>query len=73
MNEKSIISVDTETSSLDPIEADLIGISFSHDVNEAYYILLHINFKSLSKEFVIKKLKNILESSIKKLVKIYKI
>ena len=28
LDEKSIISVDTETSSLDPIEADLIGVSY---------------------------------------------
>ena len=38
-------------------------------VNEAYYIpVAHKNFKSLSKEFVIKKLKKILEDpSIKKI------
>ena len=48
LNEKSIISVDTETSSLNPIEAELIGISFSPDSNEAYYIpLAHKNIKSL--------------------------
>ena len=28
LNEKSIISVDTETSSLNPIEAEFVGISF---------------------------------------------
>ena len=68
LNEKSIISVDTETSSLDPIEADLIGVSFSSDDNEAYYIpIAHKNFKSLGKNFVLKKIKKILEDpSIKK-------
>ena len=44
------------------MDAQLIGISFSYEVNEAYYIpVAHKNFKSLSKEFVIKKLKRILE------------
>ena len=68
LNEKSIISVDCETSSLNPMDAELVGISFCYDINEAYYIpVAHKNFKSLSKEFVIKKLKNILEDqSIKK-------
>ena len=61
LNEKSIISVDCETSSLNPMDAQLIGVSFSYEVNEAYYIPVeHKNFKSLSKEIVIKKLKKIL-------------
>ena len=69
LNEKSIISVDTETSSLNHMEAKLVGVSFSCDINEAYYIpVAHKNFKSLSKEFVIKKIKKILEDpSIKKI------
>ena len=69
LNEKSVISVDTETSSLNPLEADLVGVSFSCDVNDAYYIpVAHKNIKSLSREFVIKKIKKILEDpSIKKI------
>jgi DNA polymerase-1 len=68
LNEKSIISVDTETSSLNPIEAELVGISFSYAPNEAYYIpIAHKNIKSLKKELVLKKVKSILEDpSIKK-------
>ena len=68
LNEKSLISVDTETSSLDPLEADLVGISFSYDLNNAYYIpIAHKNIKSLKKELVLKKIKPILEDpSIKK-------
>ncbi len=68
LNEKSTISVDTETSSLNPLEAELIGISFSLGPNDAYYIpLAHKNTKSLQKEKVLKKIKPILEDqSIKK-------
>ena len=68
LNEKSYISVDTETSSLNPIEADLVGISFCYDSNKAFYIpLAHKNIKSLKKELVLKKIKPILEDpSIKK-------
>jgi DNA polymerase-1 len=68
LNEKTTISVDTETSSLNPHEAELIGISVSCAPNEAYYIpLAHKSFKSLKREMVIKKIKPILEDqSIKK-------
>ncbi|MDA7714967.1 DNA polymerase I [Pelagibacteraceae bacterium] len=68
LNEKSVIAVDTETSSLNPQEANLIGISISHAANVAYYIPLgHKNVKSLKKELVLKKLRVILEDpSIKK-------
>ena len=68
LNEKSIISVDTETSSLNAHEAELVGVSFSCGPNEAFYIpVAHKNFKSLKKDFVIKKIKPILEDpSIKK-------
>jgi len=69
LNEKSIISVDCETSSLNPLDAELVGISFSCDKNEAYYIpVAHKNVKSLKRDFVIKKIKTILEdTSIKKI------
>ena len=68
LNEKSVISIDTETSSLNPQEADLIGISLSYAPNIAYYIPLgHKKTDSLKKELVLKKLKPILEdTSIKK-------
>ena len=65
---KPFISIDTETSSLNPLEADLVGISFSYDPNEAYYIPIgHKNIKGLNKELVLKKIKPLLEDpSIKK-------
>ena len=68
LNEKSIISVDTETSSLNPQEADLVGISICYKANEAFYIPVgHKEKTELKKDFVLKKLKPILEdSSIKK-------
>ena len=68
LNTKPLISVDTETSSLNPLEAELIGISFSYDPNKAYYIPLgHKKVKGLNKELVLKKIKPLLEDhSIKK-------
>jgi DNA polymerase-1 len=68
LNEQSVVAVDTETSSLNPLEADLVGVSFSYAPNKACYIpLAHKNIKGLKKELVLKKIKTILEdSSIKK-------
>jgi len=68
LNEQSVIAVDTETSSLNPLEADLIGVSFSYAANKACYIpLAHKNIKSLKKKLVLEKIKPILEDpSIKK-------
>ena len=68
LSEQSVIAVDTETSSLNPLDADLVGVSFSYAPNKACYIpLAHKNIKGLKKEIVLKKIKPILEDlSIKK-------
>ena len=68
LNERSVISVDTETSSLNPQEAELIGISLSYADNNSFYIPLgHKKIKGLKKDLVLNKLKLILEDpSIKK-------
>ncbi len=69
LEEKSIISIDTETSSLNPVEADLVGISISYSSNIAYYIpLKHKTERCLDKKLVIKKIKKVFEDhSIKKI------
>jgi len=67
LEEKMVIAVDTETSSLNPLETDLVGISFSYAPNKACYIPLAHKEKSLNKKMVLKKIKPILEDpSIKK-------
>ena len=68
LDEKSVIAVDTETSSLNPQEADLVGISICYKANQAYYIPLgHKEKTELEKNLVLKKLKPIFEdASIKK-------
>jgi len=62
-------AIDTETSSLDAHQADLIGISLSTKIGKACYIPIGHKFKGcLKKEVVIKKLKPLLEDmSIKKI------
>ncbi len=63
------VAVDTETSSLDPHQADLIGVSLSSKIGKACYIPIgHNSQKSMSKDMVLKKLKPLLEDpSIKKI------
>jgi len=62
-------AVDTETSSLDPHQANLVGISLSTKIGKACYIPIgHKSKKCVDKDQVIKKLKPILEDpGIKKI------
>jgi len=63
------LAIDTETSSLDAHQADLVGISLSTKIGRACYIPIGHKFKGcLKKEAVIKKLKPLLEDeSVKKI------
>ena len=63
------VAVDTETSSLDPHQAELIGISLSSKIGKACYIPIgHNSKKCIDKSTVLKKLKPLLEdTSIKKI------
>ena len=63
------VAVDTETNSLDPHQADLIGVSLSSKIGKACYIPIGHNFeKCIDKKIVIEKLKPLLEDpSIKKI------
>ncbi|MDA8846314.1 DNA polymerase I [Candidatus Pelagibacter sp.] len=63
------LAIDTETSSLDAHQTDLVGISLSTKIGKACYIPIGHKFKGcLKKEAVIKKLKPLLEDeSVKKI------
>ena len=63
------VAIDTETSSLDPHQADLIGMSLSTKIGKACYIPIgHKSKKCIKKDIVLKKLKPLLEDhSIKKI------
>jgi len=67
--ESGELAIDTETSSLDAHQADLVGISLSTKIGKACYIPIGHKFKGcLKKEAVIKKLKPLLEDkSVKKI------
>ena len=68
---ENLVAVDTETTSLDYMEADLVGISFSLMAGQGVYIPFGHDYlgapKQLAKDIVMAKLKPLLEnSSLKK-------
>ncbi len=72
LEEAGEFAVDTETTSKNPMLAELVGLSFSYKDHEACYIPCKHNYprapEQLEKEFVLDKLKGILENpDIKKI------
>ena len=69
IEEKGALAIDTETTSLDPHQANLVGISISTDIGKAGYIPIgHLNENNFDEKKVLKILKPILEDpSIKKI------
>ena len=66
INQASYVSFDTETTSLDYMLAELVGISIALKPNEAFYIPINHNYegaeKQLEQGFVLEALKPFLES-----------
>ena len=66
INQADYVSFDTETTSLDYMLAELVGISISLKPNEAFYIPINHNYegaeKQLEQDFVLEALKPFLES-----------
>ena len=59
-----VVSIDLETTSLDPISAEIVGVSLSYEEGKAFYIpVSHKSGKNVSKDIVIKGLRRIFESS----------
>jgi len=67
LNKHKMFSIDTETTSLNIINAILVGLSFSFEGGDAYYIPIAHNYidapEQLKKEVVLETLKPILENS----------
>jgi DNA polymerase-1 len=65
IKQKGLVSIDTETTSQDPLQADLVGISFSCEENEAYYLPVGHSYagapEQLDRSDALKVLKDVLE------------
>ena len=62
--DKKIFSFDTETDSTDPITANLVGISFSLDVNTAFYIpIQHTKINTeIDLKYIVSNLQNLFKN-----------
>jgi len=69
LEKAELISVDTETTSLDPLVAHIVGISFSLDPHHACYIPLAHHYagvpQQLDREAVLSRLKPLLENPVR--------
>ncbi|MBW1887842.1 MAG: DNA polymerase I, partial [Deltaproteobacteria bacterium] len=65
IKQKGMVSIDTETTSKDPLQAELVGISFSYEEDKAYYLPMAHQYlgapEQLSSSKALKILKSILE------------
>ena len=72
LKKAKLISIDTETTSLDYMNAEIVGVSFSISAGHAAYVPLQHDYdgapKQLSLKSVLKKLKPILEDETKRKV-----
>ena len=69
LNKRQVIAFDTETTSINPLQAELVGISLCSDVSEAFYLpLKHKNSENLDLKEYLKEIKTILEDPSKIIV-----
>ena len=62
LEKEAVISFDTETTSLNPLEAELLGVSFSYASNKACYIpIKNKSSTTVNKKVIIEKIKKLLE------------
>ena len=59
--ESSVIAFDTETDSLDSINANIVGFSFASSLDCAYYVPLNHNYLGVPKQISMKECKSALE------------
>ena len=57
---KKIFSLDTETTDIDPIHAELVGMSFSYAENQAFYVPVPANREEATK--IVNEFKEVLEN-----------
>jgi DNA polymerase-1 len=70
LKEKKLFGLDTETTGVEPLKDELVGLSVAYDTKKSFYIpIAHVNDQQLDKEVVFKKLGPIFQSkTIKKVL-----
>ena len=69
IHESKCFAFDTETTSIDSLEAELVGVSFSFEVNSGYYLpIAHQEKTAISRDEALRWLKQIIEASQDKVI-----
>ena len=69
IHESKCFAFDTETTSIDSLEAELVGVSFSFKANSGYYLpIAHQEKTAISRDEAVRWLKQIIEASQDKVI-----
>ena len=69
IHESKCFAFDTETTSIDPLKAELVGVSFSFEANSGYYLpIAHQEKTAISRDEALRWLKQIIEASQDKVI-----
>ena len=69
IHESKRFAFDTETTSIDSLEAELVGVSFSFEANSGYYLpIAHQEKTAISRDEALRWLKQIIEASQDKVI-----
>ena len=69
IHESKCYAFDTETTSIDSLEAELVGVSFSFEANSGYYLpIAHQEKTAISRDEALRWLKQIIEASQDKVI-----
>ena len=69
IHESKCFAFDTETTSIDSLEAELVGVSFSFEANSGYYLpIAHQEKTAISRDEALSWLKQIIEASQDKVI-----
>ena len=69
IHESKCFAFDTETTSIDSLEAELVGVSFSFETNSGYYLpIAHQEKTAISRDEALRWLKQIIEASQDKVI-----
>ena len=69
INESKFFAFDTETTSIDSLEAELVGVSFSFEANSGYYLpIAHQEKNAISRDEALRWLKKIIEANQDKVI-----
>ena len=69
IHESNCFAFDTETTSIDSLEAELVGVSFSFEANSGYYLpIAHQEKTAISRDEALRWLKQIIEASQDKVI-----